>query len=42
MKPDTYKPRRLVPFNTGTRVMSSKRDKARSRAALNRETRKEW
>jgi hypothetical protein len=38
-KKTTPKSRRIVPFNTGTRVHRSKRDKARTRAALNRETR---
>lgn len=36
MKTKTYKPRVLIPFNTGTRVMRSKRDKMRSRQYLNR------
>ena len=36
MKTQTYKHRVLIPFNTGTRTIRSKRDKARSRQALNR------
>lgn len=35
MKTQTYKRRVLIPFNTGTRVIRSKRDKVRSRQALN-------
>lgn len=37
----TYKPRVLIPFNTGTRIIRSKRDKMRSRQYLNRLA-KEW
>lgn len=40
MKP-AYKPRVLIPFNTGTRIIRSKRDKMRSRQYLNRLA-KEW
>lgn len=42
MKAHSLKSRRLVPFNTGTRVMTSKRDKARSRAVLNRQVKLEY
>ena len=38
--PKTYRPRRSVPFNTGTRVIWSRKDKANRRAVLNRETRR--
>ena len=35
-KRHTIKIRVLIPWNTGTRIIRSKRDKARSRQALNR------
>lgn len=35
------KPRVLIPFNTGTRVIPSKKDKARLRRNLNKLTKKE-
>lgn len=37
----SLKPRVRIPWNTGTRVMRSKRDKMRSRQYLNRLA-KEW
>jgi len=37
----TLRPRVMIGWNTGTRVIRSKRDKARSRQALNRLAR-EW
>lgn len=42
MKPKVCRPRRCVPFNTGTRVIRSKRDRALTRAALNRATRESY
>lgn len=36
MKTKPYRPRVLIPFNTGTRIIKSKRDKMRSRQYLNR------
>ena len=36
MKTKHFRPRVLIPFNTGTRVIRSKRDKMRSRQYLNR------
>ena len=35
------KPRVLIPFNTGTRVIPSKKDKARQRRNLNKLTKEE-
>lgn len=35
------KPRVLIPFNTGTRVIPSKKDKARLRRNLNKLTKEE-
>jgi hypothetical protein len=37
-KSKLLKPRVIIPFNTGTRVMRSKRDKMRSRQNLNKLT----
>lgn len=37
-----YMPRVIVKMNTGTRVMKSKKDKAKSRQALNLELKKRF
>ena len=37
-----YVPRVVIKMNTGTCVMSSKKDKSKRRKELNKQTREEW
>lgn len=37
-----YAPRVVIKMNTGTRAMSSEKDKSKRRRELNKQTREEW